>query len=129
MSNSRDGTIEFAAGLKLRARGAEASDLRRTLVRFPAMAALVTGNRELGLALVALQVAVVLAIRHFGMARQAKELAAERLEALRLQRPSWLQPAVKVRSDGPASPAADRPTAPEPRGGADPHSPPEARRS
>lgn len=38
VSNSRDGAIEFAAGLKLTRRGAEAADLRRTLIRFPAMA-------------------------------------------------------------------------------------------
>jgi DUF1365 family protein len=44
VTNSRDGAIEFAAGLKLRRRGASASDLRRTLLRFPAMAALVTAR-------------------------------------------------------------------------------------
>ncbi|MBJ7459825.1 MAG: DUF1365 domain-containing protein [Thermoleophilaceae bacterium] len=38
VSNTRDGAIEFAAGLSLRRRGAEAADLRRTLMRFPAMA-------------------------------------------------------------------------------------------
>lgn len=44
VSNSRDGAIEFAAGLRLIRRGAEASDLRRTLLRFPAMALLVTSR-------------------------------------------------------------------------------------
>jgi DUF1365 family protein len=44
VSNSRDGAIEFAAGLKLVRRGAEASDLRRTLIRFPAMAVQVTAR-------------------------------------------------------------------------------------
>jgi DUF1365 family protein len=42
VSNSRDGSIEFAAGLKLQRRGAAAADLRRTLMRFPAMALQVT---------------------------------------------------------------------------------------
>jgi DUF1365 family protein len=42
VSNSRDGAIEFAAGLKLQRRGAAAADLRRTLLRFPAMALQVT---------------------------------------------------------------------------------------
>lgn len=44
VSNSRDGAIEFAAGLRLTRRGAEASDLRRTLLRFPAMALQVTAR-------------------------------------------------------------------------------------
>lgn len=44
VSNSRGGVTEFAAGLKLERRGAEARDLRRTLARFPAMAALVTAR-------------------------------------------------------------------------------------
>lgn len=44
VSNSRDGAIEFAAGLKLTRRGSEASDLRRTLLRFPAMALQVTAR-------------------------------------------------------------------------------------
>jgi DUF1365 family protein len=44
VTNSRDGAIEFAAGLKLRSRGAGARELRRTLIRFPAMAALVTAR-------------------------------------------------------------------------------------
>ena len=44
VSNSRDGSIEFAAGLRLVRRGAEASDLRRTLIRFPAMALQVTAR-------------------------------------------------------------------------------------
>jgi DUF1365 family protein len=44
VTNSRGGAIEFAAGLKLSRRGAAASDLRRTLLRFPAMAALVTAR-------------------------------------------------------------------------------------
>lgn len=42
--NSRDGAVEFAAGLNLRLRGSAAVDLRRTLVRFPAMALLVTAR-------------------------------------------------------------------------------------
>ncbi|MBJ7354236.1 MAG: DUF1365 domain-containing protein [Thermoleophilaceae bacterium] len=42
VTNSRDGAIEFAAGLRLQRRGAEAADLRRTLLRFPAMAIQVT---------------------------------------------------------------------------------------
>ena len=44
VTNSRDGAIDFAAALSLRERGATASDLRRTLLRFPAMAALVTAR-------------------------------------------------------------------------------------
>lgn len=44
VSNSRDGAIEFAAGLRLTRRGAEAADLRGTLLRFPAMALQVTAR-------------------------------------------------------------------------------------
>jgi DUF1365 family protein len=44
VTNSRDGAIEFAAGLKLVRRGAAASDLRRTLLRFPASAVQVTAR-------------------------------------------------------------------------------------
>jgi DUF1365 family protein len=44
VTNARDGAIEFAAGLKLVRRGAEASDLRRTLIQFPAMAIQVTAR-------------------------------------------------------------------------------------
>ncbi|MGH2959567.1 MAG: DUF1365 domain-containing protein, partial [Solirubrobacterales bacterium] len=44
VTNSRDGAIEFAAGLKLTRRGSGASDLRRTLLRFPAMALQVTAR-------------------------------------------------------------------------------------
>ncbi len=44
VTNSRDGAVEFAAMLDLRLRGASASALRRTLLRFPAMAALVTAR-------------------------------------------------------------------------------------
>lgn len=44
VSNSRDGAIEFAAGLRLQRRGAEAADMRRTLLRFPAMAIQVTAR-------------------------------------------------------------------------------------
>jgi DUF1365 family protein len=44
VTNSRDGSIEFAAALKLTRRGAEAADLRRTLLRFPAMALQVTAR-------------------------------------------------------------------------------------
>ncbi|MGK2877353.1 MAG: DUF1365 domain-containing protein [Solirubrobacterales bacterium] len=42
VTNSRGGAIEFAAGLKLVRRGDEAGDLRRTLIRFPAIAVQVT---------------------------------------------------------------------------------------
>jgi UDP-GlcNAc:undecaprenyl-phosphate GlcNAc-1-phosphate transferase len=62
-----------------------------------------SGNETLGLALLALQVLVVLAVRRFGMARQVKELAAERLEALRLKGPGWLLFGERVSRDGPAS--------------------------
>lgn len=44
VTNSRGGEIEFAAGLRLTLRGSEAADLRRTLLRFPAMALLVTAR-------------------------------------------------------------------------------------
>lgn len=44
VTNSRDGVIEFAAGLKLVRKGAEASDLRTTLIRFPAIAIQVTAR-------------------------------------------------------------------------------------
>lgn len=44
VTNSRDGAVEFAAGLKLRRHGASAAALRSTLLRFPAMAALVTAR-------------------------------------------------------------------------------------
>ena len=88
-----------------------------------AVAVAVTGNRELGLGLVLLQVVAIFAIRRLGMTRQARELAAERLEALRLQRPSWLQPGARVSPAGPASPGGDPPTAPAPPAGA-PVSPP-----
>lgn len=44
VTNSRDGAIEFAAGLNLTLRGSDARDLRRTLLRFPAMALQVTAR-------------------------------------------------------------------------------------
>lgn len=44
VSNTRDGDVEFAAGLKLQLAGSSAGVLSRTLARFPAMAALVTAR-------------------------------------------------------------------------------------
>ena len=67
----------------------------------------ISGNESLGLALIALQALVVFAVRRFGMARQAKEIAAERLEALRLRGPSWLPFGDRFRRARPASPDAD----------------------
>jgi hypothetical protein len=72
-----------------------------------AVAVAITGNWTLGLVLVLLQVVAVLAMRRLGMARQARELAAERLEALRMQRPSWLQSGSRVIPGEPASRGGD----------------------
>ncbi len=55
-----------------------------------ALAVAVTGEGLLGLVLLVIEVAVVLAMRQLGLVRRVRALAAERMEALRLQRPSWL---------------------------------------
>jgi DUF1365 family protein len=44
VSDSRDGVVEFAAGVGLERSGSDAAALRRALIRFPAMALLVTGR-------------------------------------------------------------------------------------
>jgi UDP-GlcNAc:undecaprenyl-phosphate/decaprenyl-phosphate GlcNAc-1-phosphate transferase len=80
-----------------------------------AVAVAVTGNGTLGLVLVLLQVVAVLTMRRLGMARQARELAAERLEALRMQRPNWLQTGARVTPDGRASRDGDLLGEPAPR--------------
>ncbi|MEZ5312297.1 MAG: MraY family glycosyltransferase [Thermoanaerobaculia bacterium] len=55
-----------------------------------ALAVAITGDRALGLGLLALEVVAVLVMRRMGLARQAKALADRRMEALRLKKPSWL---------------------------------------
>ena len=82
-----------------------------------------SGNETLGLALIALQLLVVVAVRRFGMAKQVKELAAERLEALRLEGPGWLPFGDRVSRGGSASPGEALRTAPGPPEGAAPESP------
>lgn len=44
VTNSREGAVEFAAGLSLQLRGSAAEDLHRTLLRFPMMALQVTAR-------------------------------------------------------------------------------------
>ena len=44
-----------------------------------------------GLILLLLEIAVVLAMRQLGLVRRARALADERIEALRLQKPAWLR--------------------------------------
>ena len=56
-----------------------------------AIAVAVTGERSLGLLFLLLEFAVVVGMRRLGLVRRAQALADERVEALRLQRPSWLQ--------------------------------------
>lgn len=51
----------------------------------------VTGQGALGLGLLLSEVAVIVAMRQLGLVRRARALADERLEALRLQGPTWLR--------------------------------------
>ena len=56
-----------------------------------AVAVAVTGQGWLGLTLLLLEIAVVVAMRQLGLVRRARALADERIEALRLQKPAWLR--------------------------------------
>jgi UDP-GlcNAc:undecaprenyl-phosphate GlcNAc-1-phosphate transferase len=51
----------------------------------------VTGEGLLGLVLLALEIAVVIAMRQLGIVRRVRALADERMDTLRLARPSWLR--------------------------------------
>lgn len=56
-----------------------------------AVAVAMTGEGWLGLILLVIEVAVVLAMRQLGLVRRARALADERIEALRLAKPAWLR--------------------------------------
>jgi hypothetical protein len=83
-----------------------------TALLFCASAVLVavTGGTMLGMIFLTLEIAAVFVLRRLGFARQARELAQERLEALRWKRPSWLVPS-GVSPASPASPDESLPRA------------------
>ncbi len=56
-----------------------------------ALAVAVTGEGLLGLVLLLIEIAVVVAMRQLGIVRRARALADERKEDLRLRRPAWLR--------------------------------------
>ena len=56
-----------------------------------AVAVAVTGEGTLGLVLLGIEIAVVVAMRQLGLVRRARDLAHDRVDSLRLRRPSWLR--------------------------------------
>jgi len=56
-----------------------------------AVAVAVTGEGTLGLVLLGIEIAVVVAMRQLGLVRRARDLAHDRVDSLRLRRPNWLK--------------------------------------
>lgn len=56
-----------------------------------AVAVAVTGEGTLGLVLLGIEIAVIVAMRQLGIVRRARALANDRVDALRLRRPNWLK--------------------------------------
>ncbi|MEO8276017.1 MAG: MraY family glycosyltransferase [Thermoanaerobaculia bacterium] len=56
-----------------------------------ALSVAVTGQGWLGLVLLIVEIAVVIAMRQLGLVRRVRALAAERVDDLRLSRPGWLR--------------------------------------